>query len=371
MPHTDTVSPQSTPAQPVENLNVTGFEPLLSPAALDRELPLTQSARQTVQNARRQVQEILSRDDDRLLVIVGPCSVHDVEAAREYAGRLKGVAEQVEDQMLVVMRVYFEKPRTTTGWKGLINDPFLYSDREFDMEAGLRLARRLLLDISEMGVPAATEFLDPFTPQYLDDLVCWAAIGARTTESQTHRQMASGLSMPVGFKNATTGDLQVAVDAMKAALAPHAFLGIDNKGRVSLVRTRGNGFGHAILRGGNEHTNYHPADIADAAARLTKAGLSPVMMVDCSHANSGKKHERQEVVWDSIIQGRAAGERSVIGLMLESNLEAGNQPMPPEDATLEGRRSALKYGVSVTDACTDWETTRRLLLEGAARLRQG
>ena len=369
MPDVADILSEPAAAPAMENVNVAGFSPLLSPVALNRELPSGTAVRETVGRARRAVQDILSRRDDRLLVIVGPCSVHDVDAAREYAQRLKKVADQVQDRMLVVMRVYFEKPRTTTGWKGLINDPFLYSDKDFDMETGLRLARKLLLDIAELGVPAATEFLDPFTPQYLDDLVCWAAIGARTTESQTHRQMASGLSMPVGFKNATTGDLQVAIDAMKAALAPHAFLGIDDEGRVSVVQTRGNAYGHVILRGGNERSNYHPEDIAAAATRLEKAGLAPVMMVDCSHANSGKKHERQEVVWDSILDGRVKGDDDVIGLMLESNLEAGNQPMPPEDANLEGRRSALKYGVSVTDACTDWATTQRLLLEGAARLR--
>ena len=351
-----------------ENLNVTGFDPLLSPAALTGELPLTDAARRTVVSARRGIEDVLSRRDDRLLVIVGPCSVHDVDAAREYAGRLKAVSDRVGDTMLLAMRVYFEKPRTTTGWKGLINDPFLYSEKDFDMTCGLRLARRLLLDVAEMGVPAATEFLDPFTPQYLDDLVCWAAVGARTTESQTHRQMASGLSMPVGFKNATTGDLQVALDAMRAALAPHAFLGIDDDGRVCVVHTRGNAFGHVILRGGNERANYHEADIADAEARLTKAGLVPVMMVDCSHANSGKKHEQQETVWDSVIAGRAAGRKGVIGVMLESNLEAGRQDVPDEATTPAERRAALRYGVSVTDACTDWATTERLLIEGHARL---
>ena len=357
------------PPPPTENLNVTGFDPLLSPAALTGELPLSEPARRTVLDARRGIEAILSQRDDRLLVIVGPCSVHDVDAAREYAARLKKVADQVADRMLVVMRVYFEKPRTTTGWKGLINDPFLYSERDFDMDTGLRLARLLLLDVAELGVPAATEFLDPFTPQYLDDLVCWAAIGARTTESQTHRQMASGLSMPVGFKNATTGDLQVALDAMRAALAPHAFLGIDDDGRVCMVRTRGNAFGHVILRGGNERANYHEGDIADAEARLARAGLVPVMMVDCSHANSGKKHEQQETVWDSVIAGRTAGKAAVIGTMLESNLEAGRQDVPDDATTPAAKRAALRYGVSVTDACTDWATTERLLLDGAEKLR--
>ena len=357
-------------AHATENLNVTGFDPLLSPATLTGELPLTDAARRTVVDARRGIEAILGQKDDRLLVIVGPCSVHDVDAARDYASHLKSVADRVADVMLVAMRVYFEKPRTTTGWKGLINDPFLYSDKDYDMETGLRLARKLLLDVAELGVPAATEFLDPFTPQYLDDLVCWAAVGARTTESQTHRQMASGLSMPVGFKNATTGDLQVALDAMRAAIAPHAFLGIDEDGRVCMVRTRGNAFGHVILRGGHERTNYHAADIADAEQRLAKAGLVPVMMVDCSHANSGKKHERQETVWDSVIAGRASGDKGVIGVMLESNLEAGRQDVPDDATTPDAKRAALRYGVSITDACTDWPTTERLLLDGAEKLRR-
>ena len=353
-----------------ENLNVTGFDPLLSPAALTAELPISDAARRTVVAARRDIENVLSRKDKRLLVIVGPCSVHDVDAARDYAGRLKTLADRVSDKMLVAMRVYFEKPRTTTGWKGLVNDPFLYSDRDFDMDTGLRLARRLLLDVAEMGVPAATEFLDPFTPQYLDDLVCWAAIGARTTESQTHRQMASGLSMPVGFKNATTGDLQVAIDAMRAALAAHAFLGIDDDGRVCVVHTRGNAFGHVILRGGHDRPNYGEADIADAERRLAAVGMVPVMMVDCSHANSGKKHERQETVWNSVIKSRSQGQRGVIGVMLESNLEGGRQDVPEDATTPQARREALRYGVSITDACTDWETTERLLLNGAAKLRR-
>ena len=247
--------PDQTPTQ---NLNVEGFDPLVSPGELTEELPLTDAARRTVIEGRRQIERILSGEDDRLLAVVGPCSVHDVDAAAEYAGRLKTLADDVAGRVLVVMRVYFEKPRTTTGWKGLINDPFLYSSREFDIETGLRVARRLLLRVAELGLPAGTEFLDPFTPQYLDDLVSWAAVGARTTESQTHRQMASGLSMPVGFKNATTGDVQVALDAMRAAKSPHHFLGLDEQGRAAVVNTRGNRFGHVILRGGHERTNYHP-----------------------------------------------------------------------------------------------------------------
>lgn len=348
-----------------ENLNVASFSPLVSPGTLNAEIPATDAARRTVLEGRRQIEAILSGEDDRLLAIVGPCSIHDVDAAAAYAQRLAALADSVKDRLLVVMRAYFEKPRTTVGWKGLINDPFLYSEQEFDLETGLRVARRLLLRVAEMGLPAGTEFLDPFTPQYLDDLVSWAAVGARTTESQTHRQMASGLSMPVGFKNATTGDVQVALDAMKAAQSPHHFLGLDEEGRVAVVRTRGNRFGHVILRGGNERTNYHAEDIADAAARLSKAGLSPRLMVDCSHANSGKRHERQEVAWNSVIDGRRGQSQPVvIGLMLESNLVEGRQDLPENLSA----QCNLRHGVSVTDACIGWDTTDRLLRETHARL---
>ena len=351
--------PDQTPTQ---NLNVEGFDPLVSPGELTEELPLTDAARRTVIEGRRQIERILSGEDDRLLAVVGPCSVHDVDAAAEYAGRLKTLADDVAGRVLVVMRVYFEKPRTTTGWKGLINDPFLYSSREFDIETGLRVARRLLLRVAELGLPAGTEFLDPFTPQYLDDLVSWAAVGARTTESQTHRQMASGLSMPVGFKNATTGDVQVALDAMRAAKSPHPLPGPRRAGAGRRSSTRaGNRFGHVILRGGHERTNYHPADVADAAARLSSAGLGPRLMVDCSHANSGKRFERQEVAWHSVLKARQGGDRSVIGLMLESNLEEGRQDLP-DDAI---GRGGLRYGVSVTDACVGWDDTARLLREAA------
>ena len=348
-------------AKNLENLNVAGFAPLVSPAALSAELPTPDAAKETVSAGRAQIEAILSGDDDRLLAIVGPCSIHDVDAAEAYAEQLAALADEVGERVLVVMRTYFEKPRTTVGWKGLINDPFLYSDREFDLDTGLRLARKLLLKVAAMNLPAGTEFLDPFTPQYLDDLISWAAIGARTTESQTHRQMASGLSMPVGFKNATTGDIQVALDAMKAARSPHHFLGMDEEGRAAIVSTRGNAFGHVILRGGHERTNYHAADIADAAERCEAAGLPPRLMVDCSHANSGKRFERQEVAWASVIeQRREQAQPAVIGLMLESNLEEGSQPLPSN-----GDYSSLRRGVSVTDACIGWDTTRRLLHDAA------
>lgn len=347
-------------SSPTQNLNVDGFDPLLSPGALNLELPITPAAVRTVTRGRQAIEAILRGEDPRLLAVVGPCSVHDVDAAGEYAARLAKLAEEVSEHLLVVMRVYFEKPRTTVGWKGLINDPFLYSDRVFDMNTGLRKARKLLLEVAELGLPAGTEFLDPFTPQYLDDLVSWAAIGARTTESQTHRQMASGLSMPVGFKNATTGDLQVALDAMKSAMAPHHFVGIDEEGHAAVVHTRGNAYGHAILRGGHSATNYAPKDIAAAAERLVAAGLNPQLMVDCSHANSGKKHTAQEKVWASVLEQRSTGQSALVGVMLESNLEAGRQDVP---TATDGRPDVarLQRGVSITDACIGFEETQRLL----------
>ncbi len=357
----------------LQNTRVSGFDRLPTPAELTAELPLSPAARRTVLQGRRSIEAILRSQDPRLLVVVGPCSIHDTSAALEYAQLLKKVADKVADRMLVVMRVYFEKPRTTVGWKGLLNDPFLYSDRDFDMSTGLRVARQLLIDINELGLPTGTEFLDPFTPQYLDDAIAWAAIGARTTESQTHRQMASGLSMPVGFKNATTGDLQVALDAMLAAMSPHHFLGIDEQGRGAIVHTQGNPYGHVILRGGKDHTNYHPKDIQLAAQGLTKHGLNPVLMVDCSHANSGKKPERQEAVWQSVLEQRkqaTATPSPLIGLMLESNLIDGRQDVPDAmvRTPLSQRAALLKHGQSITDACIDWPNTHRLLLAGYAAL---
>ncbi len=343
-----------------QNLRVTGFDTLPAPGTLTAELPLTADAAATVQQGRSQIEAVLRGDDPRLLVVVGPCSIHDPEAALEYAQRLADLSDRVCDTLLVVMRVYFEKPRTTVGWKGLINDPDL--DGTFDIGRGLRLARQLLLEINTLGLPAGTEFLDPITPQYLDDLVAWAAIGARTTESQTHRQMASGLSMPVGFKNATTGDLQVALDAMQSAMSPHHFVGIDEDGRACVVHTAGNPYGHVILRGGNDATNYAPADISDAAQRLSAAGLNPGLLVDCSHANSSKKPERQETVWQSLIEQRQTGTKAILGAMLESNLHEGNQKLPKD-----GDKSQLAYGVSITDACIDWDTTERLLTDGHHR----
>jgi len=294
-----------------------------------------------------------------MLVVVGPCSIHDIKGALEYAARLNVLRQEVEPHIQLVMRVYFEKPRTTIGWKGLINDPFL--DGTYDIGTGLKRARKLLLDLTAMGLPTATEFLDPIIPQYIDDLVSWVAIGARTTESQTHREMASGLSMPIGFKNGTDGSLQIALDAMVSARTPHSFLGIDQDGVTSIIRTTGNPVGHVILRGGRSRPNYDTTSLAEAEQRLVQAGLPPVLMVDCSHANSGKQHARQEEVWHSVIEQRVAGNWGLIGAMVESYLNEGNQPFPNEP-------SQLCYGVSITDACLGWEATERMLRWAAEKL---
>jgi len=346
------VSDRATPMDRLTDVRVRSVVRLVSPTGLRRELPATAAAEETVARGRRAIEAILRGDDDRLLAIVGPCSIHDPVAALDYAGRLARVGRGVAARALVVMRVYFEKPRTTIGWKGLINDPHL--DGSEDVETGLRRARELLLRIAELGLPAGTEFLDPIVPQYIADLVSWAAVGARTTESQTHREMASGLSMPVGFKNGTDGSLQTALDALVAARSPHSFLGIDPDGVTSVVRTSGNPLGHLVLRGGRARSNFDPDSIADALARLAAAGLPPVVMVDCSHANSGKVPARQEDVWRSVLEQRRAGTRGLIGVMLESHLEEGNQPFPKP-------ASELRYGVSITDACLGWEATERLL----------
>lgn len=297
-----------------------------------------------------------------MLVVIGPCSIHDTKAALEYAERLMPLREKYADRMEIVMRVYFEKPRTTVGWKGLINDPHL--DDSFDMGEGLKLARKLLIDITDMGMPAATEMLEPLTPQYIADLVSWAAIGARTTESQTHRQMASGLSMPVGFKNTTGGNLQVAIDAMKSASQPHRFLGIDRSGQTAVINSKGNPDSHLILRGGSDGKNYEKPEVTAASEMLAKAGLSPLLMVDCSHANSGKKHGNQEVVWRELLTQREDNDTNVvIGTMLESNLVEGAQKLPAD-----GDLAKLNYGQSVTDECIGWAKTEELLAEGYDRL---
>jgi 3-deoxy-7-phosphoheptulonate synthase len=341
------------------NLRVREAVRLLSPAALRAAVPASAAALETVRESRDIVERILAREDPRLLVVVGPCSIHDVDGALEYARRLNALRLELADRLFVVMRVYFEKPRTTVGWKGLINDPNL--DGSYDIDRGLRVARGLLNDIAGMGLPTGTEFLEAITPQYIADLVTWAAIGARTTESQTHRMMASGLSMPVGFKNGTDGSLQIAIDAMLAARSPHSFLGIDDEGYTAIVRTTGNPFGHVVLRGGRVRTNYDPESIGEAVEKLRKAGLPEGLMVDCSHANSGKEHARQEVVWDSVVAQRASGNRSLTGLMVESYLEEGSQPLPAD-------LSALRFGVSITDACVSWATTERMLRNAHAAL---
>jgi len=343
--------------QPTQNVNVTGFTELVSPGELERSLPMSSRAHRTVVEGRETIQNLLTGADPRMLLVCGPCSIHDPQAAMDYAVRLADLKERLADRLYIVMRVYFEKPRTTVGWKGLINDPHL--DGSFDINTGLRTARKLLLDINETGLAAGTEFLDPFTPQYIDDLVAWAAIGARTTESQTHRQMASGLSMPVGFKNATNGEVKVALNAMKSARHPHHFLGVDEQGRACVVSTRGNPWGHLILRGGSGKPNYDPDNVAAAAATLREAELPAALMVDCSHANSGKQHDQQEAVWQNLIRQRidAPGQTPVIGAMMESNLGEGRQDIPED-------RSRMQYGVSVTDSCIGWPKTEELLVEG-------
>jgi 3-deoxy-7-phosphoheptulonate synthase len=344
---------------PTANLNVERFQSLVVPRQLKQELPIDDASQATVMRGREDVQAILDGRDRRFLALVGPCSIHDSRAALEYAERLVRLRVELGDRLAIIMRAYFEKPRTVVGWKGLINDPAL--DGSFDMERGLTLARRLLLDITARGLPAGTEMLDPITPQYIDDLVSWAAIGARTIESQTHRQMASGLSMPVGYKNNTDGNLRPAVEAFLAALEPHRFLGIDDEGRTSVVFTRGNRAGHLILRGGRDRPNFDPEWVAEAAAELERAGLPARLVVDCSHANSGKRHERQQVVWSSVIEQRVSGNLALVGAMLESNLFEGRQELSPD-------ASSLRYGVSITDACIGWDETERLLRDAWRRL---
>jgi len=313
---------------------------------------MTPPANRTVVEGRETIKRILRREDTRLLVIVGPCSIHDHAAALDYAGRLAKLRETVEDQLFLVMRTYFEKPRTTLGWKGLVNDPHL--DGTYDMATGLYKAREILLAVSEMGMPGATEVLDPIVPQYLDDLVAWAAIGARTTESQTHREMASGLSMPVGFKNSTDGNLRVAIDAMVSARQPHHFLGIDQEGRTAVISTRGNSCGHVIMRGGFDHPNYDPVSVTMAEEQMREAGLAPQIMIDCGHANSDKRPRLQAHVLKSALQQRFDGNTSIIGVMIESNIKEGKQPLASDPSKLE-------YGLSITDPCLSWEDTARLL----------
>lgn len=334
--------------QQVNNLNVLAQDVLITPEALKKAVPLTEKAEHCVIEGRQTIQNILDGTDPRLLVVVGPCSIHDVDAAQDYAKRLRELADKVSDSLFIVMRVYFEKPRTTVGWKGLINDPHL--NGSFEIEEGLHIARRLLVDLAEIGLPLATEALDPISPQYLQDCISWSAVGARTTESQTHREMASGLSGPVGFKNGTDGSLDVAINALQSVASPHNFLGINHAGQVSIIRTRGNGYGHVVLRGGNGKPNYDSVSVALAEQELKKAGLSPNIMIDCSHANSNKDAALQPLVLENVTNQILDGNTSIIGLMVESNIGWGNQKVPAD-------LSQLTYGVSITDACIDWETT--------------
>ena len=344
----------------LENLNVASQETLITPEALKKEMPLSEKAAETVSKGRQAIYDIMDGKDHRLFVVIGPCSIHDVEAARDYATRLKKLADEVNDTLLIVMRVYFEKPRTTVGWKGLINDPHL--NDTFDIEQGLHIGRRLLLDINELGLPAATEALDPISPQYLQDTIAWSAIGARTTESQTHREMSSGLSMAIGFKNGTDGSLDVAVNAMKSVSHPHSFLGIDQQGQVAIIRTRGNHYGHVVLRGGGGKPNYDSVSVALCEQALDKAGLRKSVMIDCSHANSSKDPAIQPLVMQDVTHQILEGNSSIQSLMVESNINWGNQP-------LSGNLADLKYGVSVTDACIDWPTTEKAVRDMREKLK--
>jgi 3-deoxy-7-phosphoheptulonate synthase len=344
---------------PTEDIRIQWTKVVLPPVFLEEEMPVTEIASTTIYNARNEITEILNGRDDRLLVLVGPCSIHDTKAARDYAALLKDAIAEFSGELRIVMRVYFEKPRTTIGWKGLINDPHL--DGTYKINDGLRLARHLLLDLAEMGVPTGTEFLDMISPQYIAGLVSWGAIGARTTESQVHRQLVSGVSCPVGFKNGTSGDVQVAIDAVLSAAYSHTFLGHTHHGQSAIFVTTGNPDCHIILRGGRKTVNYTADCVADTAARMERAGIQPRIMIDLSHANSGKDYRRQAVVCHDVAAQIAAGNRNIIGAMIESNLVAGAQDL------VSGQ--PLVYGQSITDACIDWSETRGLLAELAAAVR--
>ena len=340
-----------------QDLHVVETRPLVSPALLHHEFPMSAEAATLVAEARDRIRHILYNEDRRLLVIVGPCSVHDIDAAYEYGQKLVNLRHELSGQLEIIMRVYFEKPRTNIGWKGLINDPHL--DGSYDINTGLRLARKLLLDLAQIGLPAATELLDPVTPQYIADLIAWTAIGARTTESQTHREMASGLSMPIGFKNSTDGSLQAAMNAMVAASQPHHFLGINHSGLASIVTTTGNPDGHLVLRGGKGGPNFSADHVAQAAEEMAKLKLNPRMMVDCSHANANKDHNRQVNVLNDIAAQVSSGSRHILGVMIESHIHAGNQSIPDN-------LRQLTYGQSITDACVDFDTTATMLRQLAS-----
>ena len=344
----------------LENINVSAFDNMPTPAEIHAKLPISDKAGKTVNHGRNLLRKILDRKDHRLFVVVGPCSIHDPVAGLDYAHRLKKLADEVGDTLQIIMRVYFEKPRTTVGWKGYINDPFM--DDSFQVNVGMEKAREFLLAVNELGLPAGTEALDPISPQYYGDLISWTAIGARTTESQTHREMSSGLSTPVGFKNATNGDLTVAVNAILSASRPHSFLGINSDGRVAIVRTTGNAYGHVVLRGGDGKPNYDTVSVTVAEQAIAKAKLPANIVVDCSHANSSKKPELQPLVMNDVVNQIRNGNKSLVGVMIESNLEAGNQPIPVD-------LSQLKYGCSVTDGCVDWDTTEKMIRDAAVMLR--
>ena len=344
----------------LEDVRIRAIEPLFTPDELKKELPLPAEVAQSVATSRQEISDIVQGKDHRFLAIIGPCSIHDPEQGLVYAKRLAQLREKVQGVMLIVMRVYFEKPRTTVGWKGLITDPHL--DGSDDIASGLRVARSILLEIAKLGLPTASEFLDPIVPQYIADLVSWAAIGARTTESQTHREMSSGLSMPVGFKNGTDGDYQSALDAMLSARSPHTFLGVSSQGTVSIIRTNGHPSSHVVLRGGRKSANCDPATMTEALAKMSKLGLTPSLLVDCSHANSNKQPLAQPQVWESILQFHLEHEPRVVGAMLESNLETGRQDLIPGQP--------LKPGLSITDPCLGWAETEKLLLESADQLRR-
>ncbi len=344
----------------IENVNVTAFDTMPAPEEIHARLPLSLEAAKTVMHGRDLLRKILDRKDPRLFIVVGPCSIHDPVAGLDYARRLKALSDEVGDVMQIIMRVYFEKPRTTVGWKGYINDPFM--DDSFQVNVGMEKARKFLLDVAELGLPTGTEALDPYGPQFYGDLITWTAIGARTTESQTHREMSSGLSTPVGFKNGTSGDLSVAINAILSASKPHSFLGLNGQGRVAIVRTKGNGYGHIVLRGGDGRPNYDTVSVSMVEQALTKAKLPQNIVVDCSHANSFKKPELQPLVMADIVNQVRLGNKSLVGVMIESNIEAGNQSIPAD-------LSQLKYGCSVTDGCVDWATTEKMIRDAAVLLR--
>lgn len=338
----------------IHNLNITSVNELPKPNELINEIAISEQQKEFVAQSRAEIADILFGNDRRLLIVVGPCSIHDIEAGIEYAQRIKALSESVKDKVLLVMRAYFEKPRTSIGWKGLILDPHL--DDSSDIPNGIKIARRFLSKLIEMGIPTATELLDPITPQYIADLISWSAIGARTTESQTHRQLASGLSMPIGFKNSTDGSLSAATHAITAATHPQTFMGINDEGRASYIHTMGNPYCHIVLRGGKTGPNFDQQSIKDTEDILKKKDLKPSIMVDCSHANSAKDHKKQPDVMRDVLKQIAAGNRSIKALMLESNIHEGSQPFPQP-------KEDLKYGVSITDSCTDWETTEALIRE--------